>query len=149
MSFRAPMAITAIAMVLTTACAGRAPMTSHPDSDVESLRSGIRGNVLTSTQLRNESGPLLEAMARRLNSMRVDNRFQCPAITLRGNTNTVPGLTEPDVYVDGIRALDTCILGLITASDVGRVEVYPSGITDRPGYSSSAHGLILVFTRRR
>ena len=31
--------------------------------------------------------------------------------------------------------------------DVARVEVYPQGVTRRPGYGTHAHGLILVFMR--
>jgi hypothetical protein len=143
------MAAVALAMVFMAGCAGRAPVAGISDIDSHDSRSGVRSNVLTATELQNEGGSLLEAMVRRLNSFRVDNRFQCPAISLRGSVNTVPGLTEPDIFIDGIRAIDTCILGMISATDVGRVEVYPSGITERPGYSNSAHGLILVFTRKR
>lgn len=149
MSFKVPMAITTIAMVVTTACAGRAPAPVRYENDHASSRSGIRSTVLNSEQLQNESGSLIDVMDRRIFNMRVDKRFQCPAITLRGNTNTVPGVTEPEVFVDGIRSLDTCILSLMSASDVSLVEIYPSGFTDRPGYSASAHGLILVFTRKR
>jgi len=29
-----------------------------------------------------------------------------------------------------------------------RVEVYPLGVTARPGYPSSGHGLILIFVQR-
>ncbi len=49
--------------------------------------------------------------------------------------------------MDGTRALDTCILGMLRAGDVRRVEIYPMGVTTRPGYSPHSHGLILVFLR--
>lgn len=148
MFFRATKALAALALAAVTACAGRAPVATLSELDDGHSSSGVRANVLTASQLRNENGSLLDAMTRRLFTMSVDNRFQCPAITLRGNTNTVPGITEPEVFVDGMRSMDTCILRLISATDVSRVEVYPSGFTDRPGYSHSSHGLILVFTRR-
>ena len=59
------------------------------------------------------------------------------------------GLTEPEVYVDGLRGADTCILNNLVVSDVRRVEVYSQGVTGRPGYVTSARGLILIFTRNR
>jgi hypothetical protein len=54
---------------------------------------------------------------------------------------------NPQVYVDGTRATDTCILQSLRSDDVDSVEVYPMGVTKRPGYATHAHGLILVFLR--
>jgi len=56
--------------------------------------------------------------------------------------------SNPDVYVDGTRTVDTCPLVTIQAMDTRRVEVYPLGVTSRPGYTSSGHGLILIFLQR-
>jgi hypothetical protein len=61
--------------------------------------------------------------------------------------NSVPGITDPLVYLDGTRTRDTCILEQLRATDVERVEIYPMGVTTRPGYSTHPHGLILVFMR--
>jgi hypothetical protein len=58
------------------------------------------------------------------------------------------GSNDPDVYVDGTRTNDTCPLITISAISTERIEVYPLGMTSRPGYPSSGHGLILIFTAR-
>jgi hypothetical protein len=150
MSFRVHLALTTLALVALTGCGrGMAPASIQSDPDPQDRASGARATVLTSAQLKDESGSLLETMSRRLFNIRVDNRFSCPAISLRGSQNTVPGVTEPTVYVDGTRTVDTCILNLLNATDVARVEIYPMGFTSRPGYTTNSHGLILVFTRNR
>jgi len=104
--------------------------------------------VLDREDLAAENGMLLDAMARRIPVMRISFDVTCPSITLRG-VNTLPGLTEPEVYVDGIRGADTCILNNLAVSDAHRVEIYSQGVTSRPGYVTSARGLILIFTRQR
>jgi len=113
---------------------------------------GYRGHkpsaVLDRDDLSDESGMLLDAMVRRIPFMRINVELTCPAIALRG-VNTVPGLTEPEIYVDGLRGADTCILNNLAVSDVRRVEVYSQGVTSRPGYVTSPRGLILIFTRQR
>jgi hypothetical protein len=48
-----------------------------------------------------------------------------------------------------VRGADTCILATLASADVRLVEVYPQGVTGRPGYVTSARGLILVFRRLR
>lgn len=68
-------------------------------------------------------------------------------LQLRGN-DSVTGSSDPDIYVDGTRTVDTCPLVNLQASSVGRVEIYPQGVTSRPGYFSSGHGLILIFLQR-
>ncbi len=72
---------------------------------------------------------------------------RCPMVELRG-TDSVAGHSDPDVYVDGTRTVDTCPLSTLPAMQAERVEVYPLGVTPRPGYSSRGHGLILIFLRR-
>jgi hypothetical protein len=149
MSYRVAPILAACAALAIAGCVGRAPVGNISELDSNDRVTGTHATVITGADLRNESGSLLETMSRRLVSFRVDNSFRCPAITLRGNSNTVPGLTDPLVYVDGTRTLDTCILSMLTAADVARVEIYPMGFTDRPGYMAHSHGLILVFMRDR
>ena len=72
---------------------------------------------------------------------------RCPMLELRGK-DSVEGTNNPDVYVDGTRTSDTCPLVTIQAVQTGRIEVYPLGMTSRPGYLSSGHGLILIFLAR-
>lgn len=72
---------------------------------------------------------------------------RCPMLELRGK-DSVEGSNDPDVYVDGTRTADTCPLITIEAVQTQRIEVYPLGMTSRPGYPGSGHGLILIFLSR-
>jgi hypothetical protein len=72
---------------------------------------------------------------------------RCPILEMRGK-DSVEGNNNPDVYVDGTRTTDTCPLITIQAMSTDRIEVYPMGMTSRPGYPSSGHGLILIFLAR-
>jgi hypothetical protein len=72
---------------------------------------------------------------------------RCPMLELRGR-DSMQGSNDPDVYVDGTRTNDTCPLVTIQAISTERIEVYPLGMTSRPGYPSSGHGLILIFLAR-
>lgn len=90
---------------------------------------------------------LLDALVGRVSAMRVQGSGACPRITLRGQ-KTMVGNSEPTVYIDGTRAVDTCILNMLRADEVERIEVYPMGVAHRPGYRSDPYGLILVFMRR-
>ena len=104
--------------------------------------------VLGAAELEGELGPLIDVMSRHIPSMTVNSAGGCPSVSLRG-ANTAPGITEPTVYVDGLRTLDTCVLSGTSANDVKRVEVYANGFTSRPGYAGNSHGLILIFMRDR
>lgn len=71
----------------------------------------------------------------------------CPMVELRGK-DSVTGNSDPDIYVDGTRTVDTCLLSTLPAMQTSRIEVYPMGVTSRAGYPSRGHGLILIFLRR-
>ena len=110
--------------------------------------SGDIGNaiVLESEDLFETRGNLLHVLSTRLvNSHRVKTDG-CEALQLRG-ARSVSGPTLPGVYVEGQRTGNSCILDLLNTVDVSRVEVYPGGVTQRPGYFSHAGGLILVFLK--
>lgn len=149
MSHRFLTALTALVILSAAGCLGTAPVDSHSNHDEHADNNLSRGSVLTTEQLRGENGSLLDAMTRKLLSFKADRRYSCPAISLRGNVNTIPGHSEPLIFVDGIMAVDTCILSHLSAADVSRVEVYPMGFTHRPGYATNPHGLILIFMRQR
>ncbi len=92
---------------------------------------------------------ILDAIRRTMPQMQVYGYTQnhCPIVELRGR-DTLAGSSDPDVYVDGTRTIDTCPLVTLQATAASRIEIYPSGVTPRPGYPSSGHGLILIFLQR-
>jgi hypothetical protein len=95
------------------------------------------------------SRTVLEAIQRAMPQVKVIGWTlnRCPVVELRGK-DTLAGNSDPDVYVDGTRTVDTCPLSTLPAMQTQRIEVYPMGVTSRPGYSSRGHGLILIFLRR-
>lgn len=92
---------------------------------------------------------VLDAVRRAMPALQVTDWTDghCPVITIRGR-DSVAGNSDPDIYVDGTRTTDTCPLTTIQAIQATRVEVYPQGVTSRPGYPSRGHGLILIFLQR-
>lgn len=103
--------------------------------------------VLVGAALQDGRGSVLDAMAGKIPNFRFRRtRSECPQIALRSSVST-RSISSPQVYVDGARSTDTCILDTLSTGDVQRVEVYPQGFTTRPGYGRNANGLILVFMR--
>lgn len=119
-----------------------------PGKGLRSPGPGGSGTVVSGDQLRGNGGALLDGLVGRVSNLRVDRRTagRCPLLLLRGQ-RTLMGNSNPRVYVDGTSMGDTCILEQIRVAEVARVEVYPSGITHRPGYRTSPYGLVLVFLK--
>jgi TonB-dependent Receptor Plug Domain len=107
--------------------------------------------VLTGDQLSANGGwTILDAIKRAMPQMQVSDWTQpnnCPVLALRGQ-DTVTGDNNPDIYVDGTHSVDTCPLVTLQAAEARSVEIYPQGVTPRPGYPSRGHGLILIFLQR-
>lgn len=136
---------------LLTACVGTAPgqfasQGFAPAAEEDVATRVTNGTVIEGEELQKRGGSLLRAIDREVYSMEVRETAGCPAITMRGQ-KTVVTSSNPKVYLDGMPAMDTCILNQVRPHDVARVEVYPMGVTSRPGYLAHPHGLILVFTR--
>lgn len=113
----------------------------------EAVSSNGRGTVIAGAALADGGGSVLDAMLGKVPSLKIQRYIgECPHLALR-NDATFRTLVNPHVYVDGTRAMDTCILESLRSIDVERVEVYPSGVSGRPGYPSHAYGLILLFMR--
>ena len=91
-------------------------------------------------------GSLLTIMQDHVRSMSVARDADCPHIVLRGGLGRSQA-AEALVYVDGQRFSDTCVLETLNLETVSIIEVYPQGVTTRPGYFSNTGGLILVFTK--
>lgn len=114
-------------------------------------RSGVLSQgghiVLEGAALEDGPGSLLGTLMGKVPGMRVRQRSgQCPQIALRSDVS-YQSVHNPYVYVDGARATNTCVLEELRKEDVERVEVYPQGFTQRPGYGTHSGGLILVFLR--
>jgi hypothetical protein len=107
--------------------------------------NGGTGTVIQGEELWATGGRLLDGLRGRVSTMTVARPAgACPQVQLRGQ-RTIMGPTRPEVYVDGTRMTDTCILDQIRAAEVKRVEIYPGGLSARAGYASSSNGLIVVF----
>ncbi len=136
-----------LGVIALSACspARRRPSPPAPEGD------GVMKNgstiVLTSGLLHQDNRSLLDLLQRRLPNLRVDATAGCPEVFLRGRSSIVSS-SDAAIYVDGQRAANTCILEVLYSFDLDRVEIYPMGVTTRPGYFSDADGLILVFLRR-
>jgi hypothetical protein len=101
--------------------------------------------VLSGPSLRDHGGTLLAYLYGRVSGMQVDySSVPCPSIQIRGR-KSLYGSTDPVVYVDGARTANSCVLEQLLTRDLQRVEVYPMGVANRPGYEAHPNGLILVF----
>ena len=118
-----------------------------PERGDDMPRRMASATVIHTDRLGRRSGNVLSILRTRVRNMTVRSSMGCPTITLRGNKSLVLP-SNPEVFVNGQRANDTCILESIPIDDVERVEVYPMGVSSRPGYPAHPHGLILVFLRR-
>lgn len=113
-----------------------------PDGSPERLGSVI---VVDQEDMVGAAGSLTDALIGRVSAMRIDKvASRCPLVVMRG-MKTIHGNSDPGIYVDGTRMDDTCALNQVRTSEVVRVEVYPSGFTNRPGYKPHPNGLIIVF----
>jgi hypothetical protein len=103
------------------------------------------GVVLSGPSLNEHGGSLLAFLFGRVSGLAVDySTYPCPSIQLRCRKSQY-GSNDPIVYVDGARAVNSCVLEMLLSRDISRVEVYPMGVSNRPGYEAHPNGLILVF----
>jgi hypothetical protein len=132
----------AVAVIIVASCA---PL---PEGEVRSGRApdGSRVLVLDAAQLSGQHGTLLNLLRSRVTQLRVMAGDACPRLEMRGR-RSITGRSDPSIYLDGTHAVNTCLLEQVSVTDLQRVEIYPMGITSRPGYRPSAGGLILLFSR--
>jgi hypothetical protein len=136
-----PRRLLVLTALLSGGCAGTA---SRPDG---STGSGA-GNaiVIEDEAIDSSRGTLLTIMQDHVRGMTVNRSADCPHIVLRGGMGRSQA-AEALVYIDGQRFSDTCVLDTVNLETIATIEVYPSGVTNRPGYFSNSGGLILVFTK--
>jgi len=138
--------------LLVLGCATSRPFDRSTEPGGKPLPPTTAGSViLTGEALSADPGrTVLDAIRRAMPQLHISGWSQynrCPVVELRGKDSVV-GSSNPDVYVDGTRTVDTCPLVTLQAMEARRIEVYPLGVTARPGYPSSSHGLILIFVQR-
>jgi len=126
---------------------------SAPVGDTTAGRGALPANnstsgmVLTGPDLYEYGGALLPYLYARIPGMTVDYSSPiCPTVYMRGRKSLL-GSNDPIVYVDGTRTANSCVLGDLQTRDLSRVEIYPMGVSNRPGYRAHPNGLILVFVR--
>ena len=136
--------------MLAAGCGGAWRGSPEPDTGDRGVRSIGSATVVSGHQLHHSGGSVLRAIMGKVPNMKVTYTVgmnRCPSIAMRSFEDH-RGNDRPSVYVDGTHVRDTCILETLDAREVDRVEIYPMGFTNRPGYASNNAGLILVFLRR-
>ena len=133
--------------LLLAACASQ----RFSEEQTGSFEGGVEiqggATVISGVTLENETGSVLDALVGRVPNLRIRRMSgDCPQINLRTSVS-FESVTNPQVYVDGTQIADTCVLESLLAQNVEFVEIYPMGVTSRPGYATHSHGLILVFLR--
>ena len=136
---------------LVLRCATTQPFDRSTEPGGKPLPPASAGTVIITGQaLSADPGrTVLDALRRAMPQLQVSgwSWSHCPVVQLRGK-DSVAGSSDPDIYVDGTRTVDTCPLVTIQAIEARRIEVSPLGVTPRAGYPSSGHGLILIFLQR-
>ena len=141
-----------IVLAGSVGCAGNGELGADPAGNVEASTAGLPPSahalVLQRDQLDQQQGrSVLDAMRADLPAVHITEAATgCPSLAMRG-PNVFPGVSEPTVYLDGAAATNTCLLEDLPAQQIARVEVYPLGVTPRPGYETNSSGLILLFSR--
>lgn len=125
----------------TVGCSGNAAPGEAEDARHQGVATVIDENALESA-----GGDVLNVLPSYVTGMRVRRTDNCPEISMRG-TRSFFNSNNPVVYVDGTRTGNTCILETLVPTDVERIEIYPMGVTTRPGYRNNPNGLILVFMK--
>lgn len=131
-----------ITAALAAACGTANLTTVRGDAAIPS-----NATVIDRNHLQAGGADLLRVIVGRVPGLLVDYSRPCPELQLRGRKG-VSRPPAPSIFVNGTRTSNTCVLTMIRPDEVARVEVYPGGITRRPGYTPNSDGLILVFLRR-
>lgn len=134
---------------LLIGCAPRNPIqqaTEGGGSSVDPPQGVGNAIVIEDAEFRSNRGSIISILRDNIRGMSVSRDNACPHIVLRGGVGRSQA-AEVLIYVDGQRFSDTCILDSINIESIAWAEVYPGGVTQRPGYSTNAGGLILFFMK--
>ena len=134
-----------VALLLASACGPPRESRSAAGSSPPPGNNSAAGVVLSGPALTEHGGTLLAFLYGRVSGMVIDySTYPCPSIQIRGRKSLF-GSSDPIVYVDGARAVNSCVLEMMSTREISRVEIYPMGVSNRPGYEAHPNGLILVF----
>ena len=135
-----------VGMLLLSGCAAlKNP--SRSSRTEGGIRNENGATIISGRALDEQRGSLLDTMEGRVPGMQIQRHpDRCPEVALRSHIPFNSPI-NPQVYVEGTRTSDTCILNQLTTDNVESIEIYPMGVTLRPGYATHAHGLILIFLR--
>ena len=137
--------LTLLLLVPVLSCAVSRELPSGERTSPSLGNNAGSGMVFSGPEMREYRGTLLAFLYPRISGMVVNyGSSLCPSIKFRGQKSLF-GSNDPVVYVDGVRTANSCILEMLSTSDISRVEVYPMGVSHRPGYEANPNGLILVF----
>jgi len=136
----------ALSAVTVSACGAGANAPSPAGISPVQGRNSASGIVLQGPALREHNGTLLSFLYSRVSGMSVSRTGPCPDVRIRGQRSMF-GSNSPIVYIDGTRTASSCVLDMLLTTDLSRVEVYPMGVANKPGYEAHPNGLILVFLR--
>lgn len=139
--------LAAVALAVAgTACSRAAHHSREPleASDESGVVSSGGHTVIEREVLIQSDVPVLDVLRYRVPGMSVSPRDDCPEITLRGKSTFITP-SNPAIYVDGERAVNTCVLTMLSTFHLARVEVYPGGIPPS-GYLTNPYGVILIFS---
>lgn len=139
----------AVLLFCVPGCGGSWTGAPAPELEGTGVASIAGATVVTAEELHTHGGTVLRAILGKVPNLKVEfvGVGRCPSIALR-RAKDFRGYNYPSVYLDGTHAQNTCILESLQAGDLDRVEIYPQGFTTRPGYATSTHGLILLFSRQ-
>lgn len=110
--------------------------------------SGDRGAIVI--QGKEVGSSVVQSIRNRIPTTKiVESRTgRCPHIVFRSE-KSIRNQGDPTVYIDGTRMIDTCALFDLSATDIDRIEIYPSGITPHAEIQRNPYGLILIFRGHR
>src|SRR5688500_11154649 len=105
-------------------CASATPPERGAPNGPSAARNTGSAIVLEGSDMKGRGQTLLRLMAERVSGMSVNYGGPCPSIQIRGRKSLF-GNNDPLIYVDGARALNTCVLDDMSPYPVQRLEVYP------------------------
>jgi hypothetical protein len=150
----APFALATLVLVGACASSGRPATSRYSESQDEADARQSAVSILDGGRLANavESGATLpQILTSRVPSLRLVSNGgisgECPLFVLRGPAS-LTALTVPDIYLDNMRAQDSCVLQTVLPQQLRSIEVYsggaaPSGIATR----ANTGGAIVLRTR--